>query len=95
MTPVSAARFRKAFPDFKGTSTVLVEQKLAAAALSVNETVWGDTAEQGQMYLAAHLLSSAPQGEQARLKKENRITTYWLEFERLRRCVTIGIGRVC
>lgn len=92
--PVSVQRFFQAFPEFKNTDTALVQQKLDAAALRVQSATWDNLETQGVMFLAAHLLSVAPEGEQARLKKENRVTTYWLEFERMRKEATLGLGRV-
>lgn len=91
---VTVQRFIQAFPDFRKTQRSLVQQKLDAAALRIQADTWDDLTDQGIMYLAAHLLTGAPEGEQARLKKENRATIYWIEFERMRKEVTLGLGRV-
>lgn len=91
---VTVQRFLKAFPTFKKSPKELVEQKLLAAGLRVEAATWGALADQGVMYLTAHLLSDSPDGEQARLKKENRVTMYLLEFQRMRKEVTLGLGRV-
>lgn len=91
---VSVARFRQDFPDFKETSDELVRKKLAAASLRIASRIWGTLTDQGIMYLAAHLLSISPEGEQSRLKAKNRMTTYGSEWKRMKREVTFGVGRV-
>jgi hypothetical protein len=91
---VSVSRFKQAYPDFENTSNSLVSQKLTAALGRINTEVWGDQADQGQMALAAHLLSISPQGEQARLKMENRGTMYGKEWRQMIKEVTMGAGRV-
>lgn len=91
---VSVDRFRKAFPEFNETSAILVQQKLDAAELRIARGTWGDLADQGVMYLAASLLSSAPEGQLARLQKEDMYNTYQIEWDRMKREVTIGVGRV-
>lgn len=92
--PVSVSRFKKSFPEFRNTATELCEQKLASATLRIAERIWGDRTSEGIMYLAAHLLSMAPEGEQARLKSENRATVYERVWKDMKREVTMGSGRV-
>jgi hypothetical protein len=91
---VTLPGFRQAFPEFADTDDTLVMQKLKAAETRIAAGSWGDSYNQGVMYLAAHLLSIAPSGEFARLKKENRVTTYQLEWERMKKEVTMGLGRL-
>jgi len=91
---VSVERFRVMFPEFRGTAYSLTLQMLTAAESRTAAKVWGKQRELGIMYLAAHLLSVAPEGQLARLKKENRVTTYQLELERMRAAITMGSGRV-
>lgn len=91
---VTIQRFLLAFPEFSDTRRSLINQKMIAASERIAADTWGELADQGQMYLMAHLLSVSPEGEQARLKKENRGTVYGIEYENLRRAVTVGLGRV-
>ena len=91
---VTAQSFVQNFPEYNKTDRVLVQKKLDTALNQINAAAWGDTADTGHMYLTAHLLAVAPEGEQARLKKENRVTTYWIEYERLRKAAVVGLGRV-
>lgn len=91
---MNAARFLQDYPEFKNTAVELIDKKIQSATKRINATVWADLTNDGIMVLAAHLLSVAPEGEQSRLKKENRVTTYQLEWERMKREVTLGLGRV-
>ena len=91
---ITVARFLQDYPSFKRTAAELITKRIAAATKRINVGVWGDMANDGIMALAAHMLSVSPDGEQVRLKKENRVTTYQLEWERMRREVTVGVGRV-
>jgi hypothetical protein len=91
---VSVLQFKRSYPEFKDTDPALVEEKLVAAESRTNQSVFGDNATQGIMLLAAHLLSISPSGEMLRLRKENRVTNYQMELERLRREVTMGVGRI-
>lgn len=86
--------FVQNFPEFNKTDRTLVQKKLDTAFNLIDPGAWGSKADTGQMYLAAHLLTATPEGEQARLKKENRVTTYWIEYERLRKAAVMGLGRV-
>jgi hypothetical protein len=91
---VSVHRFRKAFPEFDRSEDELCAQKIAEATARISATTWGTRADLGIMYLAAHLLSRSPEGEQARLKAENRVDTYMIEWQRMKLEVTAGVGRV-
>jgi len=91
---VSVHRFRKAFPEFRDTSDELCEQKLSAAALRIAPSVWETQTDQGVMVLAAHLLSISPSGEKARLAADPQKTVYQIEWERMKREVAFGYGRV-
>lgn len=91
---VSVNRFRKAYPEFRDTSDELCSQKLAFAELRTAPSVWGALTEQGIMVLAAHLLSVSPEGQKARLATAPDKTVYQLEWERMKREVTFGVGRV-
>jgi hypothetical protein len=91
---VSVLKFQKAFPEFKDTDPDLVQEKLDAASLRTNEDVFSGNAVQAVMLLAAHLLSISPSGEMSRLRKENRVTMYWIELRQLKREMTMGHGRI-
>lgn len=89
---VTVQNFRNAFEEFRKTDEELIASKLRFARQRINATVWGDIYDQGVMYLAAHLLSVAPAGQNTKLKPENAAkTVYWLEYERLRNTVTYGL----
>lgn len=91
---VTVESFRLAFPEFRETEAALIDQKILAASLRTAASSWGTMYDQAVMYLTAHLLAVAPEGELVRLKKENRVTTYELTLERMRREATIGLGRI-
>jgi len=87
---LSITAFRVRFPEFDGIADELVQAKLDQAANSINETAWGDLAEDGHGQLAAHLLALSPQGAQAGLRMgggANQRTIYQDIYEDLRRQV--------
>lgn len=93
-------QFRGRFPEFESAPKTFVEAKLAEALLQIGGA-WGAQADLGQGYLAAHLLSIAPGGQQARLIPPNAkpvrgeaLTTYEREYLRLLRGIALGVGRV-
>lgn len=88
---VSVAQFTNAFPEFRKADPAEVTSKLGFATQQIAAVTWGAKADQGVMYLTAHLLSIAPQGEQARLRSENRSTPYEAQYNALRSQVTFGI----
>jgi len=94
MSVVAVNRFRKAFPEFRETSDVLIEQKIIAAELRISTEVWGNRTEQGIMYLAADLIAMSPSGEKARLVSDKGKTTYRVTWEQMRVEVSMGVGRV-
>ena len=58
MAVVTVQRFRKAYPEFKGTAEELIQQKLDHADERINDSVFGDNVSiRATMLLAAHLLS--------------------------------------
>ncbi len=94
---VDYSSFVKAFPAFKKTSRDLVEAKIAEASREVDAVVWGELADDGIGYLAAHLMSMAPGGEHARLVPRNAkvvrgeaLTTYERHYKRLVKMVASG-----
>jgi hypothetical protein len=59
MTP---AEFKERFPEFSAVADPRVQMFLDDAALSVNVSLWGNKADLGIAYLAAHLLTMDNRG---------------------------------
>jgi hypothetical protein len=91
---VTVAQFLEAYPDFENTDQALIQSKLNLAAGRIATGTWGDLADEGNMALAAHLLSMSPSGENARLAKEDRADVYERVWRQMVREVTMGAGRV-
>jgi Protein of unknown function (DUF4054) len=87
------ADFRSRFPEFEKAPDALVNSKLSDASDQLDHTVWGSILDQGVGYLAAHLLSRSPWGQQARLDAKDRKTTYLEAFQELQARVGAG-GRL-
>jgi hypothetical protein len=86
------AAFLVLFPEFGEVDDSLVEGKLAEALRSIDADVWGDFADDGQGYLAAHLLALSPMGNAAKLVDgKKNTTTYEGHLRRLQLQVTAGI----
>jgi len=93
------AAWRVQFPEFDAVSGTMAQAYLDAAALEVDPAVWGNKADQGQAYLAAHKLALSPYGQAARLAakvstKGAATTTYFEHYQRLVDMVACGRGRV-
>jgi hypothetical protein len=87
----TVSQFLAQFPEFENTNTkrpALVPAFLAAAELEIDRTVWLAKGDQGQMYLAAHKLSTSPFGNNARTSGES--STYLIEYQRLVMQVSSG-----
>ena len=94
---VTAASFKIAFPEFDRVANALIEAKLAEATRELNAEQWADLFDDGVSYLAANLLSMAPQGQNARLQpatarvtREDALTTYERRFRQLQIIVSSG-----
>lgn len=92
--PHTATTFRAAFPEFKGDAVAgtvvpvaFLQRCLDEAEREIDANVWGEDALTGHGYLTAHKLALSPYGRDARLKTDDRKTTYLTEFERLERIV--------
>ncbi len=85
------AHFLIAFPEFGEADTPLVQAKLDEAAREIDASVWLTRADDGQGYLAAHLLAMSPMGNAAKLVTKDASTTYETHYKRLLRIVTAGI----
>ena len=85
--------FLNQFPEFGDANTqspALVPAMLAAALNELDPTVWGDQVDQGQAYLAAHLLATSPYGQAAKMfNSKDGTSTYWWNFQRLKRNVSV------
>ena len=94
------ADFRNLFPEFVQTADAQVQATLNAAAAQIDINQWnGDgydptvtttltKADLGQGYLAAHMLTLSPYGQNARLNtKAGPMTTYWTHYMNLLRQV--------
>lgn len=94
---VDHTTFVAAFPAFKKTARETVEVKIAEAERQIDRAVWGELADDGIGYLAAHLLAMMPGGEHARLIPRNAkpvrgeaLTTYERQYKRLVKMVASG-----
>jgi hypothetical protein len=56
---VSPATFKEILPEFAEVPSPRVQVFLDMAALSINVSAWGNKADMGQTYLAAHYLKTA------------------------------------
>ena len=88
---VTVAKFTNAFPEFRKADSAEVAAKIGFATDQIADGTWGKTTDQGIMYLTAHLLVIAAQGQQARLRAENRATPYGVQYEILKSQVTFGL----
>jgi hypothetical protein len=87
---LDATSFVTRFPEFAQASSDLVTSRLDEALRSVDAPIWGALADDGQAYLAAHLLGMSPFGQQAGMRVgagANQTTCYWSTYEDLRRRV--------
>jgi Protein of unknown function (DUF4054) len=60
-------QFRTRKPEFQGVNNELINLALAAAVKRLSPGVLGDSYDDAQAELAAHILASNPWGAQARL----------------------------
>jgi hypothetical protein len=82
---LSLSTFRTAYPEFAGVPDATVEGKLADAARSCNEAIFGPRFDEAVGLLAAHKVALAPGGQHARLESDKADTTYRQEWLRLAR----------
>lgn len=87
---VTRASFIVMFPEFSNSNVEMVEAHLASAALEIDSEVWGDKADVGTMYLAAHRLSLSPYGNNAEMVSKGGVTTYQVHYQALQRQVSSG-----
>lgn len=62
---LSVSDFKTDFPEFQSVDNGVVTRFINKAELRVNRTEWGNKADDGVGYLAAHLLKRMQQGDGA------------------------------
>lgn len=85
---LDVSSFVARFPEFSDVADVspdTIEAALSTAQTFCSETRWGSSYEAGVMYKAADLLAMSPMGENARLDKTGKETTYGVVFQSLLR----------
>jgi hypothetical protein len=90
MSSVLAEDFVHRFPEFKALTKDYIELVLDEAKAEIDPEVWGNKYRAGVLYLAADKIALSPLGQPARLQTDNGISTYRVEFERLRQMVSAG-----
>lgn len=86
---MNLAAFKVQFPELRSAGDPLLQAFLDAALLEIDLEIWGNLADQGQGYLAAHKLTLSPWGQNARLSTDG-VTTYQVHYENMRRMVAVG-----
>lgn len=87
---MTVATLLERFPEFTDVNAehpALISAKLAEAGRRVSASVTGDLYQDLVAYLAAHLIATSPQGQQARLASEAGSSTYWVVYQGLSRTV--------
>jgi hypothetical protein len=87
---LSSAQFLERFPEFDRASPDLIAARLAEAYRRTPDRIWGDLADDGAGYLAAHLLALSPFAAELKLVGKERTTIYGDERGRLERIVSAG-----
>jgi hypothetical protein len=87
---VYAAELRTRYPEFNNAPDALVQQCIDDATLMVDAAVFGAKTDIAIKALAAHYIAINPLGEMARLDKQGKETTYWLQYQGIRKSVAAG-----
>lgn len=82
--------FRARFPEFALASDSLLQSRIDAAILRTPEDVWGDLADEGSGYLAAHLMALTPGAIALTRNSAPGNSPYREERERLEMIVSRG-----
>ncbi len=88
---MNLAAFQAAFPEFALVDVVLIQAKLDHAETTVDAAIWGGRYDAGHGYMAAHLLSTSPLGQDARLSPSDEKSSYLEHYQRELRSATCGI----
>ena len=93
MASVSRATFLERYPEFNGTSTTLIDAKLAEADRRTNDALFQttETAEDATMLRAATLLLRSPAGKLMRQANPDQVFTWEYELRMLQRSATMGL----
>ncbi len=86
----TATTFKAIYTEFANTPDATVTDALASAVAKNDLRVLGDSYDQAVALYAAHLLSIAPGGQQARLQKNSLETTYSAQWKDLARSCAGG-----
>lgn len=90
---VTPASFKALFPEFAGVVPVddaYIQGWLDLAAVHVSPTVWRAKYDSGVLFLAAHLMTTSPTGQGAKLNNADGKSTYGAQYERMKLEVTGG-----
>lgn len=92
MAAPTPAQFRVRFPMFVKLPDDQIQAYLDAALARMNESVWGDLLNEGQLNLAAHLIALEPWAAGMRLTPGDGTSTWGNEYRKLIALVTPGIA---
>jgi hypothetical protein len=81
--------FVLAFPEFSEVDAPYLQSKIDEAGRQIDPNTWGVRADDGQAYLAAHLLALSPLGNAAKLVAKDGSTTYEKHYKRI---LTLAAG---
>ncbi len=89
---VTIKDFLERFPEFdgQGKNLTLISAKFEEAGRLIDPVVWGDLADDGQLYLCGHLLANSPMGQAAKLVAKDGSTVYGKRYDRMARQVAMG-----
>lgn len=92
---LDVATFKTRFPEFGAVDSPLLQAKLDEANRRIDRGLWDaftqPLGDDGQGYLAAHLLALSPFGNAAKMVAKDGTTTYEKHWRRLMITVTSGI----
>ena len=80
---LTATGFKTAFAEFSSAPTTVVQRALDESYRELSPDVFGERLDDAVGYLAAHKISTAPFGTQARMVTDDKTTTYMIEFDRI------------
>lgn len=80
-------------PEFDGQADYSkVDAALADAALQISAAVFGAQYDVAHGHLAAHILTSSPTGESARLQWDTQESIHYRNYLKVRRQCVVGLG---
>lgn len=96
---MDVAGFKAFFPEFAQTDTVIVQGALGEASRMISTDAWGPfgttsaastKADDGQKWLAGHILATTPFGQATRLEPGKDDTIYFKRYAELRDSLGFG-----